>query len=76
MGSLGGWFQTDSHSRSGGSASDLESGDQGAHWPNGVSSECSFYYHGKQRAWLRMNFLCTSNASFKFQLYSNSIFGK
>lgn len=54
MGSLGGWFQTDSHSRSGGSASELESGDQGAHRPNGVPSECSFYYHGKQRAWLRM----------------------
>lgn len=48
MGSLGGWFQTDSHSHSSGSVSELESGDQGAHQPNGVSSECSFYYHGKQ----------------------------
>lgn len=48
MGSLGGCFQTDSHSCSSGSASELESGDQGACQPNGVSSECSFYYHGKQ----------------------------
>lgn len=48
MGSLGGWFPTDSHSRNSGSASELESGDQGARQPNGVSSECSFYYHGKQ----------------------------